>query len=145
MNRFLCVCLLCGCGVISNPALGQPAKNTPKSQASANESKATVEGLVRDIACPIQNLEATATHLSMKCLRACAKAGSPLASLTKDGELYMPISDNMPDTDQRQILTPFLGKYVRVRGTVYERKGTHAIAIKGIEEVKDVHLKIEDQ
>jgi hypothetical protein len=81
----------------------------------------------------------------MKCLRACAKAGSPLVILTKDGGLYMPISDKMPDTDQRQKLMPYLGKYVRASGTVYERKGTHAIAISEIVEEKDVHLTIEDQ
>jgi hypothetical protein len=81
----------------------------------------------------------------MKCLLACARKGSPLVILTKDGDLYLPISDEMPDTDQRQKLMPFLGKYVRARGTVYERKGTHAIAISDIEELKDVHLNIEDQ
>jgi len=105
----------------------------------------TIEGLVRDIACPIQNLEATATHLSMKCLQACAKNGSPLVILTRDGELYSPISGNMPDRDQRQRLMPFLGKYVQATGTVYERKGTHAIVINEIHELKDVHLIIEDQ
>jgi DNA/RNA endonuclease YhcR with UshA esterase domain len=57
----------------------------------------------------------------------------------------VPISDTMPDEDQRQKLMPFLGKYVRASGTVYERKGTHAIAINQIEEAKDVHLTIEDQ
>ncbi|SRR5260370_34739896 len=93
-----------------------------KAEAPSHELKATVEGLVRDVACPIQNLEATATHLSMKCLRACAKNGSPLVILTKDGELYLPISDKMPDRDQRQKLMPFLGKYVRATGTVYERR-----------------------
>ncbi|MBV9340671.1 MAG: hypothetical protein JO159_07245 [Acidobacteria bacterium] len=51
----------------------------------------------------------------------------------------------MPDQDQRQTLLPFLGKYVRAGGTVYERKGTHAIAIHIIEEVKNVHLIFEDQ
>lgn len=81
----------------------------------------------------------------MKCLRDCAKAGSPLAILTKDGELYVPISDKMPDEDQRQRLTPFLGKYVRASGIVYERKGTHAIALSQIEELKDVHLTIDNQ
>jgi hypothetical protein len=40
---------------------------------------------------------------------------------------------------------PFLGKYVRVSGAVYERKGTHAIVISGIKELKDVHLTIEDR
>ena len=126
-------------------ASSQTAADTPQTEAPAQEHKATIEGLVRDIACPIQNLEATATHLSMKCLRDCVKAGSPLAILTKDGELYVPISDKMPDEDQRQRLMPFVGKYVRASGTVYERKGTRAIAINEIRELKDVKLKIEDQ
>ena len=111
--------------LIGAPIFGSQAPNP----ATAHDSKATVEGLVRDIACSIQNPEATATHLSMKCLRECAKAGSPLVILTKDGEVYVPISDKMPDADQRQRLMPFLGKYVRASGTVFERKGTHAIAI----------------
>jgi DNA/RNA endonuclease YhcR with UshA esterase domain len=132
-------------GLVSTVASSQTATDTPKTEAPANEHKATIEGLVRDIACPVQNLEATATHLSMKCLRACAKAGSPLVILTKDGELYVPISDKMPDTDQRQRLTPFLGKYVRASGVVYERKGTRAIAINEIEEMKDVHFTVEGQ
>jgi len=51
----------------------------------------------------------------------------------------------MPDINQRQKLMPFLGKYVRASGTVYERKGTHAIMIDEIKELKDVHLTIEDR
>jgi hypothetical protein len=144
MKSFLGLSFLV-CAGMSILALSQAAKDTPKSQPPAHESKATIEGLVRDVACPIQNLEATATHLSMECLRACARSGSPLVILTPQGELYFPISDKMPDTDQRQRLMPFLGKYVQVSGTVYERKGTHAMAIGEIKELKDVHLTIEDQ
>jgi hypothetical protein len=141
MKGFLGLCFLV-CAGMSILALSQPASDT---QATAHESKATIEGLVRDVACPIQNLEATATHLSMKCLLACARKGSPLVILTKDGDLYLPISREMPDTDQRQTLMPFLGKYVRASGTLYERRGTHAIVISEIKELKDVHLTIEDQ
>jgi hypothetical protein len=112
---------------------------------SEDEPKAFIEGLVRDIACPIQKQEATATHFSMKCVLACARSGSPLVILTPGGELYLPISDRMPDVDQRQKLRPFLGKYVRASGLVYERKGTRAIMITKIEELKDVHLTTEDQ
>jgi hypothetical protein len=144
MRQFLCVCLLLGCSVFLI-AGSQTANDNSKTEPQSHESKATIEGLVRDIACPIQNLEATATHLSMKCLLACARNGSPLAILTKDGDLYLPISDKMPDTDQRQVLAPFLGKYVQASGTVYERNGTRAIVISEIKEMKDVHLKIEDQ
>ena len=146
MKRFLVFGLLvCSCLTVTL-ALPKPQANTPKSaEAASQESKTTIEGLVRDIACPIQNLEATATHLSMKCLVACARNGSPLVILTKVGELFLPISNKMPDTGQRQKLMPFLGKYVRASGTVYERKGTHAIMIDEIKELKDVHLTIEDQ
>ena len=144
MNGFLGLCLLICCALPSLRALCQPQAVTPQPEAQSHESKATIEGPVRAVACPIQNLEATATHLSMKCLVACARKGSPLVILTKDGELYLPISDKMPDTDQRPRLMPFLGKYVQVGGTVYERRGTHAIAIDEIKELKDVYLTIED-
>jgi hypothetical protein len=144
MKRFLGLCLLICCAIAPVLALSQP-RVMPQAETPSHESKATIEGLVRDVACPIQNLEATATHLSMKCLVACARKGSPLVILTKDGELYLPISDEMPDSDQRQKLMPFLGKYVRVTGTTYERKGTHAIVIHDIQEMKDVHLTVEDQ
>jgi hypothetical protein len=143
MNGFRRFCLLPSLVFASILAWSQSANNAPQAETPLKESR--VEGLARDIACPIQNLEATATLLSMKCLLACARKGSPLVILTKGGELYLPISDKMPDEDQRQKLMPFLGKYVRARGVVYERKGTHAIAISQIEELKNVHLNIEDQ
>jgi hypothetical protein len=111
----------------------------------ANASKETIEGLVRDVACPIQNLDGTATNLSLKCVRACVRGGSPLVILTKDGHLYFPISDKMPDTDQRQALMPFVGKYVRASGTVFERTGTHAIVITEIKEMKEIHLTIDER
>ena len=71
---------------------------------------------------PFRTSISNATHLSMKCVLDCVKGGSPLAILTKDGDLYLPISDKMPDADQRQKLMPFVGKYVRASGTVFERK-----------------------
>jgi hypothetical protein len=105
-----------------------------------NPASVSIEGLIRDIACPIQNKNATATEFNLQCALACARKGSPLILLTKDGEIYVPISDSMPGTDQRQRLMPFVGKYVKATGQVYERGGTRAIAIKEIAEVKGVHL-----
>jgi hypothetical protein len=103
-------------------------------------AKTTIEGLVRDISCPIQNKAATATTFNLKCAVECARNGSPLIILSKDGAIYVPISNAMPDKDQRQRLMPLLGKYVKATGTVYERSGTRAIAIDQIVEMKDVHL-----
>ena len=92
MKRFSSLCLVICCAMASILALSQPRAVRPQAESPSLESKATIEGLVRDVACPIQNLEATATQLSMKCLVACARVGSPLVILTKDGELYLPIS-----------------------------------------------------
>lgn len=145
MSRFLSVCLLAGCGIVSILAASHPPQKTSMEGSRANRSKATIEGLVRDIACPIQNLDGNATHLSMKCALACLRAGSPIAVLTKDGDLYLPISDKMPDYSQRQRLMPFVGKYVRVNGIVFERNGTHAIVITDITEMKEVQVTLEEE
>ena len=137
--------LLAVCFVVCNSVATGAAQDSPKTEPPEKESKAVIEGLVRDVACPIQNPEATATHLSMKCLLAYAKNGSPLVILSKDGELCLLSSDKMPDIDQRRKPMQFLGKYVQASGTVYERKGMHAIVISEISELKVVHLTVKDQ
>jgi hypothetical protein len=145
MKRILSFCLLAGCGVASMMGTAQPPQKTSMEGARANRSNVTIEGLVRDIACPIQNLDGNATHLSLKCARACIRAGSPIAILTKDGDLYQPISDKMPDYSQRKKLMPFVGKYVRVSGIAFERNGTHAIVITEITEMKEVHVTVQKE
>jgi hypothetical protein len=145
MKRILHFCLLAAFGGALLPAAPQPPQKTSMEGARANRSQATIEGLVRDIACPIQNLDGTATSLSMKCVRGCLKAGSPIAILTKDGDLYLPISDKMPDYGQTKKLMPFVGKYVRATGIVFERNGTHAMFITEITEMKEVHVKIDEE
>ena len=145
MKRILSFCLLAGSCVASMMGAPQPPQKTSMEGARANRSNVTIEGLVRDIACPIQNLDGNATHLSLKCARACIRAGSPIAILTKDGDLYQPISDKMPDYSQRKKLMPFVGKYVRVTGIAFERNGTHAIVITEITEMKEVHVTVEEE
>jgi hypothetical protein len=108
--------------------------------ADQEVAKTTVEGLVRDISCAIQNPRATATVLNLKCALECARNGSPLIILSKDGTLYVPISNVMPDKNERERLMPYVGKYVKVTGKIYERSGTRAIAVDQIVEMKDVHL-----
>jgi hypothetical protein len=145
MKPILRLCLLAACAATSLVAAPHHPQKTSMESSRANKSKATIEGLVRDIACPIQNLDGNATHLSLECALSCVKAGSPIAILTKDGDLYLPISDKMPDYDQRQKLMPFVGKYVRATGIVFERRGTHAIVITEITEMKEVHVTYEGE
>jgi hypothetical protein len=143
MNRILRFCVFAACWVAAVAAGAEPLQKTSMEGDRANRSEATIEGLVRDIACPMQNLDGDATHLSLKCVRDCVKAGSPIGILTKDGEIYLPISDKMPDYSQKKKLTPFLAKYVRVKGISFERNGAHAIVITEITELKDVRLTLQ--
>jgi hypothetical protein len=118
--------------------LAAQSSSTDSGKPLKNQS---IQGLVRDIACPIQNHESTARKFNRDCALQCARRGSPLAILTDDGTMYLPISDSMPDTDQRAKLLPFVGKYVSVKGDVYERKGLHAIVIKDVKEDSTVKLQ----
>ena len=134
MNRIQPFCLLTGCCIAAMvAAMPAPLQKTSMEGARANRSEATIEGLVRDIACPMQNLDGDATHLSLKCVRECVNAGSPIGILTKDGELYLPISDKMPDYSQRKKLMPFVGKsgfcIAALSPVSNARVGTHGDAV----------------
>jgi hypothetical protein len=94
----------------------------------------TVEGLVRDIACPLQNKKSTSTSYSKGCITMCANVGSPLGILTNDGSVYVPVTESMPDTGQ-DALKPFVGVHVQATGKVFERNGTRAIEISGIHQL----------
>ena len=100
-------------------------------KADSTAGTRTVEGLVRDIACPLQNRKSTATSYDKDCITMCAKVGSPLGILTNNGTLYVPVTESMPDTGQ-DALKPFIGEHVKATGKVFERNGTHAIEISEI-------------
>src|SRR6266566_1554180 len=95
----------------------------------------TIVGFVRDTACLLRNKNASVAkdEESRKCVVQCVRAGSPLAILTKSGELYMPLSAQIPDRDELRRLLPYAGKYVRATGRLFERGGTHAISIEKLE------------
>ena len=133
--------LLVGAALIFPSHMSVQAKNQSEGADPGGKKNVVIEGLVRDVACPMQNPKSTATNFNLECAVACAKSGSPLIILTKKGNSYFPISDQMPDPDQRPKLTPFVGKFVRVTGTVFERNGTRVIVIQTIKVLKDVKVK----
>ena len=126
LKRAICAVLVCP----AIPMLILAADN-PDSTAIGN---GTVEGLVRDIACPLQNRKSTATSYSKDCIATCFKAGSPLGILANDGTVYVPITESMPDTGQDQ-LKPFIGEHVRATGKMFQRNGGHAIEISEIHQL----------
>ncbi len=117
-----------------------PAVARQGTKMDPNAKTMTIEGAVRDLACPVQNPAGTATSFSLQCTQDCVKHGSPIIILTKTGLIYFPISADMPDSDRREKMLPFVGKYVQATGAVFERKGTRAIAITQIKELKNVHI-----
>src|SRR5215469_14812265 len=112
------------CPALARQATRQGTKMDPHAKTM------TIEGAVRDLACPVQNPAGTATSFSRQCTLDCVKHGSPIIILTRDGLIYFPISADMPDSGQRDKMMPFVGKYVRATGAVFERKGSRAFFFK---------------
>lgn len=96
----------------------------------------SVVGYLRDSGC-VHRFREFVKPAPNGCVEACARAGSPLVLLTKDEQVYHPISAEIPDTDVRGKMMPYLGKLVKITGHVYERGGSKAISLEKIEEEKE--------
>jgi hypothetical protein len=94
-----------------------------------------ITGWLRDAACLMRYKQVTKPLND--CARICALAGSPLVIASQDGELYTPISTSIPETDQRRVWMPHVGKYVRVSGRLFDRAGMHAIAVEKLEDMQE--------
>ena len=105
-------------------------------QSSQSEPEQAIVGYVRDSGC-VHRFHEVVKPLPNGCVEACVRAGSPLVVLTKNEQVYHPISAEMPDVDVRQKLMPFVGKLVKITGHVYSRGGSNAISLERIEVVKD--------
>ena len=136
----LCALTILGAVALAVPNCAHPAQAAAAADTPDSGVSATIEGLVRDVACPMQNHHSTATHFNLKCAQACARAGSPLIILTRSDEIYFPMTDQMPDHSVRDELVQYVGKFVRITGTVYRRNGTRTIVIRTISVLKDVKL-----
>jgi hypothetical protein len=97
--------------------------------------KLTFHGYVRDLACLMKFNEALKP--TNDCALMCARSGSPLVIVTKEGVIYTPISASIPDTSEREKLLPLVGSYVEVTGEMYQRSGIKAIVIQQIKKVDE--------
>lgn len=90
----------------------------------------TVEGYVLDSACAFtKGLE---KPISRDCALACAKEGSQLVILAKDGAIYWPIDSATPAKGQNARLLEFAGNRVKATGKLYDRGGSHALVIETV-------------
>lgn len=115
-----------------------PHLDSSNMPADLKGTSGSVTGYVRDLACPYRNRSKEAAKPPDDvCVKACAKAGAPLGIITPDGTIFNVISHTMPDTDERERLLPYVAKTVRATGQLFERNGSHAIAIDKIEVVSN--------
>src|SRR5258707_13026042 len=102
--------------------------------AARPQNGVTVEGYVLDSACAFtKGLE---KPISRDCAVACAKEGSQLVILTKEGAIYWPIDSATPAKGQNARLLEFAGNRVKATGKLYDRGGSHALVIEQIAAAK---------
>src|SRR6266403_3749794 len=97
---------------------------------AAPQKSVTIEGYVLDSACAFT--KGLDKPISRDCALACAKEGSQLVILTKDGAIYWPIDSATPAKGQNAKLTEFAGNRVKATGKLYDRGGSHALVIEQI-------------
>ena len=102
--------------------------------ARAEGQTTTLRGYVLDSACAFT--KSLKKPISAECALVCAKAGSPLVILADDGEIYWPISGVTPARSENAKLLEFAGRRVSVKGTLYQRGGSHAVVITSVEAAK---------
>ena len=102
--------------------------------AAAPQKSVTVEGYVLDSACAFT--KGLDRPISRDCALACAKEGSQLVILAKDGAIYWPIDSATPAKGQNAKLTEFAGNRVTATGKLYDRGGSHALVIEKLAAAK---------
>lgn len=102
--------------------------------AAAPQKSVTVEGYVLDSACAFT--KGLDKPISRDCALACAKEGSQLVILAKDGAIYWPIDSATPAKGQNAKLTEFAGNRVTATGKLYDRGGSHALVIEKLAAAK---------
>ncbi len=135
MTRLRSVACMAGFGLLLTIGSAAGARQDPDPKLENKGTPATVLGYVRDIGCLMRHPDVLKPLND--CAVMCAKAGSPLVVAAKDGTLYLTISPTIPDSSQHSRLMPYVGKFVRARGRVFERAGIRAMAIDQIENVAE--------
>lgn len=124
--------MISGLGVAAVLALALPSLAQAQMMGNAPEGKeATIYGTVIDVSCKFRHGLSGAEH--RMCAQVCADKGVPLAILTNDGKLYVPVSQGMPGGNESERLKDFAEQQVTVKGTVFEAGGARAIQIESIQ------------
>lgn len=110
-------------------AIVLPASAQAQMEAPSSEVQ-TISGTVVDLSCKFGHGLSGKDH--RMCSQVCADKGIPLAILSDDGKLYLPITADMPGSSSNDLLKEFAEQEVTVTGQVFSAGGASAIRIDEI-------------
>lgn len=98
-----------------------------------DEARDTLRGQVIDLSCKVVHDLSGEDH--RMCAQVCADQGVPLAILGEDGNIYLPVSMEMPSSgdELNELLRPHAERNVVIEGQVIQRAGTRGIVIESVE------------
>ena len=107
-----------------------PATANAQDMKKPEYKNATIRGTVIDVSCKFGHGLSGKDH--RMCTQVCADKGIPLAILTSDGDLYIPVSTDMPGGTQNALLKEHAEQWVEVTGKVFQAGGANAIQISEV-------------
>ena len=111
-----------------------PAKSTKtKMKMASKEKEVTVTGEVVDVSCYLRHGDQGMGDAHKACAEACAKAGTPLGILTKDGKLYVSVLPDDHSKGPNAILMEHVAHQVEATGIVRTKAGIRGIMISKVE------------
>lgn len=139
----LLVVLALACAVSSGYAqdsakAAAPAKSEMKM--APKDKEMTVAGEVVDVSCYLRHGDKGMGDSHAACAAACAKAGSPLGILTKDGKLYVSVLPDDHSTGPNTILMDHVAHQVEATGVVRTKGGVRGIMITKVEMAKPAEV-----
>ncbi len=120
----LCTIVLLG-GIES--ATAQEASKAGAAKKSPPAKETTIKGEVVEISCYLAHGAKGDNHRG--CGVACAKSGSPLGILTKDGKLYVSVLPDDHKTAPNAILMEHVAHQVEATGIIREKNGLRGMMI----------------
>ncbi len=124
-----------GTGYAQDSAKATKAAHTEMKMAS-KEKEITVAGEVVDVSCYLRHGDKGIGDSHAACAAACAKAGSPLGILTKDGKLYVSVLPDDHSTGPNAMLMEHVAHQVEATGIVRTKGGIRGIMLSKVEMAK---------
>ncbi len=104
-----------------------------KSMAKKTAKETTIDGEVVEVSCYLAHGEKGMGEEHKACGEACAKNGSPLGILTKDGKLYVSVLPDDHSTGPNAKLIDHIAHQVRATGIVRSKGGVNGMMITKVE------------